>query len=154
MQQLYICHMPLCTILKVREITWLDFLRICLLSTYICSEHREVIGVGWKNLHDGFEDMVHVDRQNHCSTSQSSHLVWNKWEGLHWNLQFWGHHECWVVYLLSDWWLSFNMTVTNPFMSEQIDRPIHKERVTIEEGDLELEDIFDFAWTSSLSYFG
>ena len=49
-----------------------------------------------------FEDMVHVVRWNHCSTSQSSHLVWNKWEGLHWNLQFWGHHECWVVYLLSD----------------------------------------------------
>ena len=40
------------------------------------------------------------------------------------------------------------MTVTNPFMSEQIDRLIHKERVTIEEGDL----VLDFAWT--LSYFG
>jgi len=44
------------------------------------------------------------------------------------------------------------MTVTNPFMSEQIDQPIHKDRVMIEEDDLVLEDIFDFAWT--LSYFG
>ena len=50
------------------EIAWVDFLRIQLLWTFMCSEQRVAIAVGWKNLHDGFEDVVHVDRWNHCST--------------------------------------------------------------------------------------
>ena len=103
------------TILRVK-VTWLDFLRICLLSTYTHSEQRKANRMG-RNIFAGRFWRHSVDGQNYYSTGDTSLLLLS-WERAEASLQattvkvhVWagsckgcteihlrGNHECWDIY--------------------------------------------------------